>query len=193
MEVSGADTRTGFLQLVPTKKQVVECLDAVGSDGDPQESPSGRKIVDERIARKIQLVNRPLVALRAIRNDDLVLTVGALLDDVAHDVGDPAVRKLQFVACTAFLLIGEPVVVDSIVPRPGLHEVAKGAAMDITAAKGEAANASDVNLVARILPRVGLRHSVVAKLRALDQELGRWTVPGQQSHLVPLEKTYTGG
>src|SRR4029453_7145944 len=87
-------------------------------------------------------------------------------------------------------LIRQPVAQNVVLARPRLDEVAVRARMDVAVAQRQVANRSRVELMADSSSRlIHTAHRVVTKLTTLDDELGRGTVPSQQTHLVALEET----
>lgn len=178
---AGGGRAVGRVKGVGAVEDVVDGADAGRAGFEQQEATVGGTVVDEGVVDQVELVLVPFVAFDAERDEVSVDGVGALLDDVADDVGDAAAGQVEFIAGAAGF-VGEAVVEDMAFAGARFDQLAAIGMVRVGARQAEALDAADVNVVG--LPGT---ETIAGEFAVFDVEFAAFVVVGEDAVLVVEE------
>ena len=170
------------LQPASPNQQVVDCLDRHGAGLHAKKHATLGPVVHQRVVDKIKLILWPRVTLGSKRDEVRVLGLRALLDDVAHHVGNAAIGKFQLVTGPSARPIGQPVVKNVALCRPALEQMPHFRMVKVAACHRQAGDCAHIQVVAS-----AVTIAVAAKLTVFDDQFSVCLAAGKNAIFIVRE------
>src|SRR5690606_28759644 len=177
----------GF-DLLAADQDIIDRHQALNARLDHEQLAVLGTVVNQGVIDEIEFDVGALVALGAEGNEGWVVGLRTLRDEIADDIGDTAIGKLEFVAGRALDLVAQAVVEDVVFLGPALEQMADAAMMEIAAAHAQTGDLADVEIMGA--PVVD---AVVGELRILDIEEHIGAARRQDAVLIVLELALAHG